>query len=53
MLCKKGEQTHKFKPGLQNITVKVVDNDGLENIEIIKLKVNGKTERQQRAFPFE
>jgi len=46
LLDKKGEQTQKFKPGLHNVAVKVVDNDGLENIEIIKLKVNGKAERQ-------
>jgi len=38
-------QVHKFKPGLHNIAVKVVDNDGLDNIEIIKLKVNGTIER--------
>jgi len=43
---KKGEQTHKFKPGLHNIAVKVIDNDGLENIEIIKLRINGKAERE-------
>ncbi len=46
LLDKKGEYTWKFKAGLHNIAVKVVDNDGLENIEIIKLKVNGKVERE-------
>lgn len=46
LLDKNGEQTWKFKAGLRNVAVKVVDNDGLENIEIIKLKINGKIERQ-------
>jgi len=46
LLDKKGEYSWKFKAGLHTIAVKVVDNDGLENIEIIKLKVNGKAERQ-------
>ena len=46
LLDKLGEQTYKFKAGLHNIAVKVFDNDGLESIEIIKLKVNGKVERQ-------
>jgi hypothetical protein len=26
---------------LYQITVKVVDNEGLENLEVVKLKVNG------------
>ena len=45
MIDKDGKQTAKFKAGLHNIAVKVVDNDGLESIEVIKLKVNGKVER--------
>ena len=45
LLDKKGEQTWKFKAGLHKIAVKVVDNDGLENIEVVKLKINGKMER--------
>jgi DNA modification methylase len=45
LIDKTGTQTHKFKAGLHNIAVKVVDTDGLDNIEIIKLKVNGKIER--------
>jgi hypothetical protein len=36
-----GRQTHKFKPGYHTIAVKVVDAEGLEAIEIIKIKVNG------------
>ncbi len=47
LLDKKGEQTWKFKAGLHTIAVKVVDNDGLENLEIIKLKVNGVVEIQK------
>jgi DNA modification methylase len=44
MIDKSGEQIAKFKAGLYNVAVKVVDNDGLESIEVIKLKVNGKVE---------
>ena len=47
LLDKKGEQTWKFKPGQHSIAVKVIDNDGLENIEVIKLKVNGGIEREK------
>ena len=43
---KDGKQTHKFKAGSHEIAVKVVDNEGLENIEIVKLKVNGTIERK-------
>jgi hypothetical protein len=42
---KEGKQTIVLKTGTHNIAVKVVDNDGLENIEIIKLKINGAVER--------
>jgi len=41
-----GRQRMKLKAGVYNIAVKVVDNDGMENIETIKLKVNGTVERQ-------
>jgi len=44
---KTGNQTWKFKAGLHKIAVKVIDNEGLENIEIVKLKVNGKIEREK------
>ena len=44
---KDGKQTHKFKAGTHEIAVKVVDNEGLENIEIVKLKVNGTIQRKQ------
>lgn len=43
---KSGNQTWKFKAGTHKIAVKVIDNEGLENIEIINLKVNGKVERE-------
>jgi site-specific DNA-methyltransferase (adenine-specific) len=36
-----GKQIINLNAGIYNIAVKVVDNDGLENIEIIKLKING------------
>jgi len=36
ILDKSGTQTMKFKPGNHTIAVKVVDNDGLEAIEVIK-----------------
>jgi site-specific DNA-methyltransferase (adenine-specific) len=42
---KTGVQQHKFSPGIHNIAVKVVDNDGLDNIEVIKLKINGTIEK--------
>jgi DNA modification methylase len=41
IIDKEGLQIFKFKPGFHSIAVKVVDNDGLDNIEVIKLKVNG------------
>ena len=36
-----GCQSHQFKAGMHTIAVKVVDNEGLESIETVKLKVNG------------
>jgi DNA modification methylase len=45
LLDKIGKQTHLFKAGEHRIAVKVVDNEGLENIEVIKLKINGVVER--------
>jgi DNA modification methylase len=45
IIDKEGKQQHKLKAGLHHIAVKVVDNDGLENIETVKLKVNGTVER--------
>ncbi|MDR1866105.1 MAG: hypothetical protein LBR08_11115 [Bacteroidales bacterium] len=45
VLDREGRQTHKFKAGRHSIAVKVVDNNGLENIEVVQLKVNGSVER--------
>ncbi|MDR1023249.1 MAG: hypothetical protein LBL94_08280 [Prevotellaceae bacterium] len=47
IIDREGRQTAKLKAGLYNIAVKVVDNDGLENVETIKLKVNGTVERTE------
>ena len=44
IMDKEGKQILTLKPGTHNIAVKVVDNDGLENVEIIRLKINGKLE---------
>jgi DNA modification methylase len=42
-----GKQQRPLKAGDYHIAVKAVDNDGLENTETIKLKVNGTVERTQ------
>ena len=45
MIDKEGKQIVKFKAGgTYNVAVKVVDNDGLESVEVVKLKVNGTIE---------
>ena len=41
IIDKGGKQSHQFIAGVHNIAVKVVDNEGLESIETVKLKVNG------------
>lgn len=41
LLDKKGMQKRKFEAGTHHIAVKVVDNEGLESIESLKLKING------------
>ena len=41
LVDKGGRQTHQFKAGMHTIAVKSVDNEGLESLEFIKLKVNG------------
>jgi hypothetical protein len=46
IIDKGGKQIITLKPGIHNIAVKVVDNDGLENIEVIKLKINGEMKRE-------
>jgi DNA modification methylase len=45
IMDKEGKQIVMLKTGTYNIAVKVVDNDGLENIEVVKLKINGKIKR--------
>jgi len=45
MIDKEGRATHTFEAGTHTIAVKVVDNEGLESIERIKLKVNGEVEK--------
>ncbi|MGE0087423.1 MAG: site-specific DNA-methyltransferase [Desulfococcaceae bacterium] len=45
---KEGKQIHKFKAGTHCIGVKVVDNDGLESMEVIKLKINGNIEEKEK-----
>jgi len=37
---KDGKQTQKFKTGAHCVAVKVIDNDSLENIAIVELKIN-------------
>jgi site-specific DNA-methyltransferase (adenine-specific) len=44
MIDKEGKQIVKLKVGEHSIAVKVVDNDGLESVENIRLKVNGTVE---------
>jgi DNA modification methylase len=41
MIDKEGEQTKEFDCGEHNIACRVIDADGLEGIEVIKLKING------------
>ena len=43
---KDGKQIQKFKAGTYCIAVKVVDNDGLESLEVLKLKVNGEIHKE-------
>ena len=46
LLDKAGRQTTLLQAGTHNIAVKVVDNDGLENVECIKLRINGGVNRE-------
>jgi DNA modification methylase len=45
IIDKEGRHRHQFKVGQHLVAVKVVDNDGLENIEVIKLQINGKIKK--------
>ncbi|MDR1484070.1 MAG: hypothetical protein LBT09_04520, partial [Planctomycetaceae bacterium] len=40
-----GQIRHKFKPGSYQIAVKVIDNEGLEGLEVFTLTLNGKVKR--------
>lgn len=46
IIDKVGKQIIVLKTGTHNIAVKVVDNDGLENMEVIILKINGGLKRE-------
>ncbi len=41
ILNRTGKAVYKFKPGQHVIAVKAIDNEGLDAIEVIKLKING------------
>lgn len=43
---KEGKQSQTFKPGTYCIAVKVVDNDGLESLEVLRLKINGEIHKE-------
>jgi DNA modification methylase len=45
IIDKEGRQIQSFMTGIHTIAVKVMDNDGLENTETIKLKINGAVEQ--------
>jgi DNA modification methylase len=45
VIDKDGVQKHVFKAGAHTVAVKVFDGNGLENIEIVKIRVNGDVER--------
>jgi hypothetical protein len=45
IIDKTGMATHTFSAGMHTIAVKAVDNEGLESIETVKLKVNGVTKK--------
>ncbi|GMO43878.1 MAG: hypothetical protein Pg6C_05770 [Treponemataceae bacterium] len=45
IIDKEGRQCVSLKAGTHTIAVKVVDNDGLENTEVITLKINGAVEQ--------
>ncbi|MDR1126967.1 MAG: hypothetical protein LBL06_02440 [Treponema sp.] len=45
VMNKDGIQRREFTAGVYHVAVKAVDNDGLESIETIKLKVNGAVEQ--------
>ncbi|MDR0707595.1 MAG: site-specific DNA-methyltransferase [Treponema sp.] len=52
IIDKEGKQIQVFKTGIHTIAVKVVDNDGLENMEIIKLKINNPRRKRRGIEDF-
>ena len=46
IMDKEGKQIVSLKTGTHAIAVKVVDNDGLENMEVIPLTINGEVKRE-------
>jgi len=44
MIDKPGLQKRTFTTGTHTIAVKVIDTDGLENLEVVRLQVNGNVE---------
>jgi len=46
IIDKEGKQSVSLKTGIHSIAVKVVDNDGLENTEVVQLKINGVVEKK-------
>jgi site-specific DNA-methyltransferase (adenine-specific) len=49
IIDKTGKQVLTLKTGGRVIAVKVADNDGLENTEIVQLKINGAVEREKHG----
>ncbi len=47
MLNKDGISANKFKAGHHTVAVKVVNNEGLEALEVIKLNINGGVKREE------
>jgi hypothetical protein len=45
IIDKEGKQIVPLKTGTHTIAVKVADNDSLEDMEVIKLKINGAVEQ--------
>jgi DNA modification methylase len=47
LLDTNGKQTQAFKSGTHSIMVKVIDNEGLESTETIRLKINGVVKQEK------
>jgi len=50
MVDNEGRRTHQFKAGEHIVAVKAVDNEGLESVETIKLKVNGVVKKTALSY---